>query len=114
LAEFTAREGFALTQVFVEQEPNRPCSALVALIEAVRRGGIAAVAVPTLEDLGRLPRVRRLMRDRLQREAGVRVLVVEPVATPEQVVELVLDGVTGVQPVRGGTLVVVAGAAAEL
>jgi hypothetical protein len=101
LAEFAAREGFALTEIYVERDPNRPCSALTALIEAARRDSIAAVAVPTLDDLGRLPRVRRIMRDRLQRDAGVRVLVVEPVATPDQVVELVLDGVKGIRPVRG-------------
>ncbi len=30
-------------------------------------------------DLGRLPRVQRLTRDRLEREAGVRVLVAESI-----------------------------------
>jgi len=76
LAIFAAREGFALGEVFVERDVNRPCSALVALIEAARRCGATAVAVPTSEDLGRLPRVRHLMQRRLEREAGVRVLIV--------------------------------------
>jgi hypothetical protein len=76
LANFAAREGFALGGVFVERDVNRPCSALVALIDAARRCGATAVAVPTAEDLGRLPRVRHLMRRRLEREAGCRVLVV--------------------------------------
>jgi hypothetical protein len=76
LAAFALREGFALGEVFVERDVDRPCSALAALISAARRSGVAAVAVPTTDDLGRLPRVRWLMRYRLEREAGVRVLVV--------------------------------------
>jgi hypothetical protein len=77
LAAFALREGFALGEVFVERDADRPCSALAALICAARRSGVAAVAVPTTDDLGRLPRVRWLMRYRLEREAGVRVLVVQ-------------------------------------
>jgi hypothetical protein len=99
LAEYAAREGFALAEVYVDDDVNRPDSALVALIAAATRGGVAAVAVPTLEDLGRLPRVRRLWRERLQREAGVRVLVVEPVTTADQVVELVVDSAETVEVV---------------
>ena len=76
LAAFAQREGFALGEIFVERDANHPSSALTALISAARRSGVAAVAVPTDEDLGRLPRVRRLMRTRLEREAGVQVLVV--------------------------------------
>jgi hypothetical protein len=45
-----------------------------------RRYNRVAIAVPTISDLGRLPRVQRLTRERLEREAGVRVLIVE--ATP--------------------------------
>ena len=78
LAAFAIREGFALGEVFVERDVDRPCSAFAALILAARRSGVEAVAVPTTADLGRLPRVRWLMRYRLEREAGVRVLVVRP------------------------------------
>ena len=78
LAAFAIREGFALGEVFVERDVDRPCSAFAALISAARRSGVEAVAVPTTADLGRLPRVRWLMRYRLEREAGVRVLVVRP------------------------------------
>ena len=77
LAAFAIREGFALGEVFVERDVDRPCSALAALISAARRSNVAAVAVPTTADLGKLPRVRWLMRYRLEREAGVRVLVVQ-------------------------------------
>jgi hypothetical protein len=78
LVAFALREGFALGEVFVERDINRPSSALTALIFAARRAEVAAVAVPTANDLGRLPRVRWLMRYRLEREAGVQVLVVRP------------------------------------
>jgi hypothetical protein len=77
LAAFALREGFALAEVFVERDVDRPCSALSALISAARRAQVEAVAVPTAADLGKLPRVRWLMRYRLEREAGVRVLVVQ-------------------------------------
>jgi hypothetical protein len=76
LVAFAFREGFALGEVFVEQDLDRPCSALAAMIASARRSGVVAVAVPTAADLGRLPRVQWLMRNRLEREAGVRVLVV--------------------------------------
>jgi|tagenome__1003787_1003787.scaffolds.fasta_scaffold20899755_3 hypothetical protein len=77
LADFAHREGFALGEVFVERDVDRPCSALTALICAARRSNVMAVAVPTTADLGKLPRVRWLMQHRLEREAGVRVLVVQ-------------------------------------
>jgi hypothetical protein len=78
LVAFAFREGFALGEVFVEQDLDRPCSALAALIASARRSEVAVVAVPTAADLGRLPRVQWLMRHRLEQEAGVRVMVVAP------------------------------------
>jgi hypothetical protein len=77
LANFAAREGFALAGIFMERDANRPCSALVALIETARRGGVSAIAVPTPADLGSMARVQRLTRERLERETGLRVLIVE-------------------------------------
>jgi len=77
LGRFAAREGFALVGIFVERDVNRPGSALVALIETARRGGVSAIAVPTPADLGSLARVQRLTRERLERETGLRVLIVE-------------------------------------
>lgn len=78
LAAFAHREGFALDEVFVEDDASRPTSALGELIAAARHRQARAVAVPTSEDLGRLERVRWLVRRRLEREAGVEVLVVRP------------------------------------
>jgi hypothetical protein len=75
LAEFAAREGYALAGIFVERDANHPCSALVALIETAQRGDISAIAVPTRADLGGLPRVQRLTRERLIRETGVPVVI---------------------------------------
>jgi hypothetical protein len=78
LARYAEREGFALGTVFVEHDVNRPLSALASLIETAKREDIRVVAVPMLTDLGLLPRVQLLTRQMLQREAGIRVLVVEP------------------------------------
>jgi hypothetical protein len=76
LAQFAVREGFALAEIFVERDPNHPCSALVALIELVRRHPGSIIAAPTADDFGRLPRVRQIMRTRLERESGARVLII--------------------------------------
>ena len=76
LAMFAAQEGYALGTVFEERNANRPCSALVSLIEMARRGGVSAVAAPRAEDLGLLPRVQELTRKRVEREGGIRVLIV--------------------------------------
>ena len=78
LARYAEREGFALGTVFVERDVNRPLSALAALIETAKREDIRVVAVPRPTDLGLLPRVQWLTRQMLQREAEIRVLVVEP------------------------------------
>ena len=75
LAEFADREGFTLAEVYVDADENRPCAALSQLIHSVRRWDGAAVAVPALGDLGGTVHARRELRDRLQRELGVPVLV---------------------------------------
>jgi hypothetical protein len=77
LARYAQREGFTLGTIFVERDVNRPMSALASLIEAAKREDVQAVAVPSPVDLGLLPRVQQLTRQLLEREAGVRVLVVE-------------------------------------
>ena len=77
LERFAVAEGFALTQVFVDRDLNRPLSALGVLIQTARRLEVSAVAVPSGRDLGSTPEVARELRSRLEREAGVRVLVVE-------------------------------------
>jgi hypothetical protein len=77
LADYAAKEGFSLADILIERDASRPRSALVALIDLVRRSDVAAVAVPTSLDLGRLPRVQRLTQERFEREAGVRVIIVD-------------------------------------
>lgn len=78
LVAFARAEGYALGEVFVEHDVNRPTSALVALIAASQAGEVKAIAVPSLSDLGRIPRVQQMTRRRLEREAAVPVLVVVP------------------------------------
>ena len=78
LKGYAEREGYSLGTIFVEQDPDRPLSALNALMDAARREGVKAVAVPTPLDLGQVARVRHLTRRKLQNEGQLRVLVVEP------------------------------------
>jgi hypothetical protein len=80
LEAFAARQGLTFGPVYLEQNVNEPCSALVALIEAARTGrgrGVVAVGVPRVADLGRIARVQRLTRERMQRESGLPVMIAE-------------------------------------
>ena len=77
LVTFSYREGFALAEIFAEADESRPYYALCALIDACRRIDVAAVVVPTLSDLGMNAVAQVELRQRLQRETGVPVLVVE-------------------------------------
>lgn len=77
LVSFSNREGYALAEIFAEADENRPYSALTAMIEACRRIEVAAVAVPSLGDLGLNAAAQVELRERLQRETGVPVLIVE-------------------------------------
>jgi hypothetical protein len=80
LKAYAARRGFALGPLYIEQNVNEPCSALVAVIDANAqrsRPWVTAVGVARATDLGRLRRVQRLTSERLERECGVPVLVAE-------------------------------------
>src|SRR5262245_30869707 len=76
LAAFAEREGFTLGEINEETDPGRPSSALSALVAALPRLGVGAVAVPTLWDLGRTSWTVVAARHILER-AGARLLVVE-------------------------------------
>lgn len=79
LARFAREEGYALFQIFIEHDMNKPTSALVALIDTAKRDpSVAAIAVPSPSDLGRQARVQRLMKARIEFETHVPVLIVEP------------------------------------
>jgi len=76
LATFATREGFALGTCFVDANVNDQAAAFAAVIELARSTEeVEAIAVPTAQDLGRDPSVQLSMRRRLEREAGVRVLI---------------------------------------
>ena len=76
LEVFAQAEGYALGNVFVEVGPA-PGSAMSALVEAVARENPAVVGVPSMADLGRVPRMQDLLYVRLSRETGVPVLVAD-------------------------------------
>jgi hypothetical protein len=77
LMRLAKSKGFVLGQIFDENDVNRPCAALVSLIAEARSSQVRVIAVPTVEDLGLLPHVQRVTRQRIEREAGVRVLVAD-------------------------------------
>ena len=76
LERFAKQKGFALGDVFVEADGSQPHRAVSALVDIAIRGGVEAIAVPSAQDLWRLPPAQILMRRRIEREAGIRVLVV--------------------------------------
>jgi DNA invertase Pin-like site-specific DNA recombinase len=78
LAAFADREGYTLDEIFMDTDSAQPISAFVALLAAVRRGGAAAVVVPSVEHLGRTARERQTMRVLLEREGIARLLVAQP------------------------------------
>jgi hypothetical protein len=61
--------------VFIDRGTGEPGAILKAVIAAARRSSAAAVVVPTVDDLGRTPRLRWLTRFWLQRDGGLPVLV---------------------------------------
>lgn len=78
LGRFTEREGLVLGQVFVEADRGGPRIALASLIEAMSFHEVAAIVVPGLHHLGDDDPAQAAARARIEREAGVPVLVVEP------------------------------------
>jgi hypothetical protein len=76
LAAYAEAEGFALCTVFVEMPGSD--AAFTALLTAMRRYECWAVAVPSREHLARV----FLAVQRLEYEAGARVLVVRPGSGP--------------------------------
>jgi hypothetical protein len=76
LAAYAQREGFALGVIFTDVAYGR-MAAFEALLNAVRAGGVAAVGVPTRDDLSPMPRMREAMRLRLENVGGVPVVVVQ-------------------------------------
>jgi hypothetical protein len=76
LAAYAQREGYTLGLIFTDVAYGRMV-AFDALLNAVRAGGVAAVGVPTIDDLSSMPRMREAMRLRLEHAGGVRVVVAQ-------------------------------------
>jgi hypothetical protein len=79
ITAFVAARGFELAQMFVETDPEQPMEAFVRLVQAARTAAadgvpVRAVVVPRPEHLGGTQRARGVLRQRLEREAGLRVL----------------------------------------
>jgi hypothetical protein len=79
ITAFVAARGFELAQMFVETDPQQPMEAFGRLVQAARVAAadgvpVRAVVVPRPEHLGGTQRARGVLRQRLEREAGLRVL----------------------------------------
>ena len=72
LAEYAAREGFTLDQVFTE---SITCSesAFYAMLEALERHEVKDIIVPSLWHFARLPGLQDAMRQHIEQETGARI-----------------------------------------
>ncbi len=78
LTDYAEQEGYALAEVYVDANADRPLSSFHALIAQARRDGeVSVVAIPTGNDLGNDAFARRELWARLRRETGLPVHVVE-------------------------------------
>jgi hypothetical protein len=71
------QEGYALEQIFVDRDANRPDDRLRALLQAARRTGVRAVIVSSWTDLGLNPAASTETRRRLQGDADLVVWCAE-------------------------------------
>ena len=60
------------------EQVDSHASAFNALIEAAKQREAEAVVIPTLYHLARFPGLQLAMKEHLERETGVRVLVMYP------------------------------------
>lgn len=76
LAEYAAREGFTLDQVFTE---NVKCSesAFYAMLEQLKQTDVKNVIVPSLWHFARLPGLQDAMRQHIEQETGAHIWVVQ-------------------------------------
>jgi hypothetical protein len=76
LNEYAEHEGYVLTDVFTEREDSGS-SAFAALIDTLKVSEQPVVIVPALCHFAHLPGLRAAMKDRIERETGARVIVVD-------------------------------------
>lgn len=76
LADYAAREGFTLDQVFTEGIWQAE-SAFAALLNALRRHEVRDVLVPSLWHFSRLPGLQDAMRVHIERETGARLWIAQ-------------------------------------
>ncbi|TDU06620.1 resolvase-like protein [Streptomyces sp. 846.5] len=76
LAEYAAREGFTLDQVFTEYI-RRSESAFEAMLDALKRHDVKDIIVPSLWHFARLPGLQGAMRQHIEQETGARIWVVQ-------------------------------------
>lgn len=76
LTEYASREGFTLEQVFTECLASSN-SAFYAMLDALKRGEVKDVIVPSLWHFARLPGLQEAMRQHIELETGARLWIVQ-------------------------------------
>ncbi len=77
LRHFTDRQGMVLAQVFVEADSGGRRPALASLIEAISFHEVVGIVVPSLDHLADEAPAQATARARIEREAGVPVLIAQ-------------------------------------
>lgn len=83
LAAYAEREGYTLTEVFMEREDSGS-SEFAALIDAINHSEPPIVVVPSMCHFAHLPGLQIAMKDLIERETGARVLVIAPACACDQ------------------------------
>jgi DNA invertase Pin-like site-specific DNA recombinase len=76
LAEYANREGFVLENVFTENAWRAECT-FYTMLDALKRGEVENVIVPSLWHFARLPGLQDAMRYHVEHEIGARIWVMQ-------------------------------------
>ena len=75
LTDFANREGFALTDIYMEYA-EAAMSGFASLVEAARRRRVNAVLIPAMNHFASLPSVQIVMKRLLEEQTGVQLVVI--------------------------------------
>jgi hypothetical protein len=82
-AAYAEREGYTLTEVFMEREDSGS-SEFAALIDEINRSEPPIVVVPSMCHFAHPPYLQIAMKDLIERETGARALVIAPACACDQ------------------------------
>jgi hypothetical protein len=76
LVDFATDHGYRMCGIFVERDEGRSMGAMAGMLDTLRGGDVKYVIVPAFDHLGFLPGVRKAIKEWLERETGVDVLII--------------------------------------